>query len=458
MSRELLRLTASLYNTPHLIDEHAISGILEYLQSRNIGEAELASYGSNTKSKRVPQYNSESKVGVVPVDGPLTYVAYSGMCGEEGCSYQQIKEDFDILVEQGAKTILLDVSGPGGQAYGMQETGTYLRNTADEKGIKLLTYIDVAAYSASYGIAACAHEVIINPEAAAGSIGVLVKLRDTSEAMKRMGVKDTYISAGKEKIPFDEDGKFTKEFINDLQEKVDKLYTNFTRYVAEMRGISVDTVRNTEAKTFTAEDVVQLGLADQLMSREEFFNYLADVVEGTVKSESPMLKNSKLFGGQPKASSKLEQENMEQLEQLQASLDAKASELETALASLATLTAAQEAATLEVATLTTKLADATSVVTELQAWKQEKLSLDAQTKLTARKAAIAECVQEDQRESLFTSTESLSDEAFNTVLSALGAKAKAEQTSTEFNEVGVISDTEATVVDGTTRLIKKLYK
>ena len=275
---KLLRLTSILYNTPHLMLPASLERVFTYLDDRN-NHAELAVQLEKKPKERNVQYVAETQVGVLSVSGPLTYIEYEAMCGEQNSSYQQIVDDFDKLCSMGAKTIVMDVDSPGGMAYGMAETGRYLRKKADEKGIQLVAYVDGVSASAAFGLSVAAHEIIANPDAELGSVGVVVKLRNMNKAMNNAGVEDTYIYAGDSKIPFKEDGSFREDFLADIQYKVDALYQQFTEYVADMRGIDVGVVKSTQAKVLIAQDAIKIGFADKVMTREDFSNYLADLVE-----------------------------------------------------------------------------------------------------------------------------------------------------------------------------------
>ena len=85
--------------------------------------------------------------------------------------------------------------------------------------------------------------------------------------------------AGDSKIPFKEDGSFGKISLLTSNTKVDALYQQFTEYVADMRGIDVGVIKSTQAKVLLAQDAIKLGFADKVMTREDFSNYLADLVE-----------------------------------------------------------------------------------------------------------------------------------------------------------------------------------
>lgn len=440
MSKELLRITEKLYNTPHLISQASFNSILEYLEARNSG-VELAVTGSPYQGERYLQYNDDTQVGIISIEGPLTYLAHRALCQGESTSYQKIKEEFDELVEVGAKTIVLDVDSSGGEAYSMTETGRYLREKADEHGIRLVSYVDGGAYSAGYGLAASAHELILNPESQAGSIGVVVRLRNTNKAMKKMGVEDTFLFAGKSKIPFDADGEWREDFLEDIQETIDSIYTKFVGYVAEMRGIDEASVRDTQAKVFDADRAIALGLADKTMTREMFSEYLATLVETRDKSNMKF----KQSGNQMK---------FEELELAHANLESQ----------LAASTVALEAAN---AALEAAVVNSSALEAEVEKYKAEALALneqaaanavvEAQAKATARKERLVASLGAEKGETLAVSLESLSDEAFALVAESYEAQANALAAADVMTqELGVGAEGEGEVVDGVQAALKQL--
>ena len=109
---KLIRLNNKLYNTPHLMLPASLGRVFTYLDDRN-NQIALAVELEKKPSERVVQYVAETQIGVIPVSGPLTYIEYEAMCGEQNSSYQQIVDDFDKLCAMGAKTIVMDVDSPG---------------------------------------------------------------------------------------------------------------------------------------------------------------------------------------------------------------------------------------------------------------------------------------------------------------------------------------------------------
>lgn len=416
---KLLRLTNKLYNTPHLMLPASLERVFTYLDDRN-NHAELAVQLEKKPKDRNVQYVAETQVGVISVNGPLTYIEYEAMCGEQNSSYQQIVDDFDKLCSMGAKTIVMDADSPGGEAYGMMETGRYLRKKADERGIQLVAYVDGLSASACFGLCVAAHEIIANPDAELGSVGVVVKLRNMNKAMNNAGVEDTYIYAGDSKIPFKEDGSFREDFLSDIQYKVDALYQQFTEYVADMRGIDVGVVKSTQAKVLLAQDAIKMGFADKAMTREDFSNYLADLVE------KPMRFSFK---------SKGENKNMttdvigqEAVAALQADFEATVAKNSELVAALTAQNEAFEAAQAQAAELQKAVAAAQEQIAQMQATAAKEAS-------DKRLAALQAVVDQDQAAALHVSLAALDDQAFATVVGSLQSKAAEEEKA--FAEKGV---------------------
>ena len=107
MPGKLLRLTERIYNTPHLMAPASLENAVRFLQSRNEGTVELAISGGKKRDKDDITYNPDTGMGVISVDGPLTYIEYQGVCGEQNASYQQIKEEFDAMLSLGVKLFLM---------------------------------------------------------------------------------------------------------------------------------------------------------------------------------------------------------------------------------------------------------------------------------------------------------------------------------------------------------------
>ncbi|AUR86329.1 ClpP/crotonase-like domain protein [Vibrio phage 1.084.O._10N.261.49.F5] len=223
-------------------------------------------FDSETSSEESPK-----NYGVIKVEGALSYKPITEACAPETCNYQELVKETSKLVSEGKDTIYFIHDSGGGEAYNMMETASEIRKLADDNSVKLIGYVDGMSASASYGLLSICHEIIANPDARVGSVGVVVSLMNNSGALEKAGYKRSFITAGANKVPFDEEGEFTDNFKTSIQEDVDTLYEQFTTHVSKYReSMSVKDVKDTEANVFRAEEALKLGLIDKVMTVSAF--------------------------------------------------------------------------------------------------------------------------------------------------------------------------------------------
>lgn len=175
----------------------------------------------------------------------------------------------NVAADPDVKTVLLNIDSPGGTVDGLPELAAEIRALRESKHIVALA--NSLAASAAYWLAAQADEVVATPEALVGSIGVFTAHQDWSAMMERMGVKTTYIHAGKYKVEANPDQPLTDEAAQHLQGIVDEAYGLFVNDVAKGRGVSAATVRSDygEGRVLTAKDAKAAGLIDRIAGYHE---------------------------------------------------------------------------------------------------------------------------------------------------------------------------------------------
>ncbi|MGZ8888039.1 MAG: S49 family peptidase [Halobacteriota archaeon] len=273
MAHELFRLMGDVFNTPHLVLESSLHPIVEYMQTRSqAGFAVLAEANTAEKVKA----EKLGSIGQINIDGVITYKPVMGMCGPQGTSYQGILEQASELIASGVDTLITVHNSPGGQAIHCFSTTNELREMCDEAGVEWVAYIDTLSASASLALGVAADEVIIHPSASTGSIGCVLALMDKSKMMANMGVKPVYIASTPGKTPFENDGSFSQEFLDDVQADVTRLGNEFAEHVAKFTGIPVKDVLSMNAKVYHAEAALEHGLVTSIMDHKTFAKYMAD--------------------------------------------------------------------------------------------------------------------------------------------------------------------------------------
>jgi len=229
MSEESFKLDMKLCNIPLMVSMEALDGFVQEVSTyKELVVSELFS-----PPDRSPTYFEDAKLGIVEISGGIldTY-PYPWVT-----THQAIREEVAQLISEGAKTILLEQDSGGGMAHMTFESANYIRNLADDNGVKIISYVAGNSQSASYAYSAVAHEVIASPSAEVGSIGVRVKLMNASKMYKNMGIEELYITAGEGKVPVDENGEFTQAFKDEMKASVVATYQDFKGHVGMWRGM-----------------------------------------------------------------------------------------------------------------------------------------------------------------------------------------------------------------------------
>lgn len=434
MSHSLMRLKGSLTNTPHLIEPNSFNNILEYVNKRIEGNVEITkkelSTWDDVDGDFSSRYYDDSQTGFMSIEGPLTYKTsgWEALCG--GTSYEMLKGQMEYFVSQGAKTVVMVVDSGGGMAHGMIDSANYIRKLADENDIKILCMVDGMSASAAYGISCIADEIVMTSDSLTGSVGVLIQLINQSKMLEKAGIERTFITAGKDKIPFNEDGSFTKEFIDGLQDQVDTLYEAFTSHVAVHRNLDVSVVKGTEANVFMSEESLKIGFADKIMTAEEFYEYAADFAHNNIEGKDMNFKDA--F----KMTSTKENAEMAKLEELQTQLEAQQTAHATKL--------------LEASELITSLTAQLEGFKEAQALAEQAA---ATKKLESRKASLSEVMPAEQVETRLSAYAALDDNTFAFMVSELQTAKDARAES--FKPVGEEgAEAEQTQLSATDAILK----
>ena len=439
MAHKITRLKAKLLNTPHLIDEQSFNAILSYINDRNttgiLAERDDDDEDKYERSRFL--YNDESRTAIIYIEGPLTAKS-TGMemlCG--GTSYEGLKEDFADAVELGAKTVALMTDSGGGEAATMMDTANYLRKMADDNDVKIISYVDGGmAASAAYGLICVSDEIVAQSDSDIGSIGVLVRLMNDSKHLEQEGYERTFVTAGSQKVPFSEDGSFRKEFLEDIQYKVDKLYESFTSHVATHRGMSVEAVKATEARTYLADDAMRIGLVDKVMSLDDFYEYLAEYASAQrqlIGEKQTMFKFKKEAQAAAEAKTQIAE-----MADVQVAIEAAVAELQAShMAEMGAIKEQLEAMQAAIQEKESLLAKAQDTIAQME---QQHAVSAKEMKLKERTNALAECMDADAAKVNALALEALDDDAFAVVLSGYQAQRKALEGSDLFKRVSEVGE------------------
>ena len=138
------------------------------------------------------------------------------------------------------------------------------------------------AFSAAYALASAAQKVFVSRTGGVGSIGVIAMHVDQSVKDAQDGLHYTAVYAGSRKNDLSPHGPMTTEAQRFLQGEVDRVYGLFVDTVARHRGLSSNTVRDTEAGLFFGKEAVRAGLADAVGTLDDALLALTDSLAPTL--------------------------------------------------------------------------------------------------------------------------------------------------------------------------------
>ena len=227
------------------------------------------------------------KIAVVPVEGliapaPSTVPGTEPTSTPEGLAdaLQQAKEDGSVAA------VVLEVNSPGGGVTASDEMHQSILDFKEQTGLPVVVSMQDMAASGGYYISTAADRIVAYETTLTGSLGVVIPLRNFSEASKKYGITQKYIKSGKFKTMSSAWNDLTPEEREIFQSIVDQEYDEFVRVIVEGRGLPEERVREiADGRLYSGEQAKELGLVDSFGGLDEaaaISRNLAGVEEATV--------------------------------------------------------------------------------------------------------------------------------------------------------------------------------
>lgn len=229
-------------------------------------------------ARLIPARKSVGNVAIVPLSGFITAKPEQSLFsmlfgGTSALAFA--REVVSSLNDPSIGAVVMDVDSPGGDAVGMTEAATAIRNARGQK--PLVAVANSIATSAAYWLASQAHELVVTPSALVGSIGVFSAHVDQSKALESEGLKVTFISSARRKTEGNSAEPLSDEAAAGMQARVDYFHGLFVADVAKGRKVSASKVSSDygEGAVLTADAAVKAGLADRIATLDEVVSSLA---------------------------------------------------------------------------------------------------------------------------------------------------------------------------------------
>ncbi len=259
-------LVDNLYFKDQVLDE--LKGLTG--SNKSINAVGNANYAKSYKDKNV----SKNEVAVIYASGQI----FDGKGNEEQAIYSEnlSKTIRKAREDKNVKAIVLRVNSPGGSALASAIIGRELDLTKEVKPV----IVSMGNYAASggYWISAKADYIFADPTTLTGSIGVFGTFPNAQGFLNDKIGLTFDVAKTNENADFPNFTQPLTEFqYNKLQEMVGKTYNDFTRRVAEGRGLRqtfVDSIG--QGRVWAGADAIGLGLVDKLGDMEDAIAYAVE--------------------------------------------------------------------------------------------------------------------------------------------------------------------------------------
>jgi signal peptide peptidase SppA len=210
-------------------------------------------------------------IQIIPVAGLIRQRSSGGLFDVlfGGSTTQGIGAAIDeALANDAIGGIVLDVSSPGGEVYGLTELAAKIRDARGQKPI--VGVANAEAASAAYYLLSQTSPAYVTPSGMVGSVGTITAHLDASGFDEKIGMETEYIFAGKYKAELWQN-KLTDEARAALQATVDRYYGQFVADVAKGRGTTAKSVEANygQGRMLVADDALAAGMVDGIATLDE---------------------------------------------------------------------------------------------------------------------------------------------------------------------------------------------
>lgn len=236
-----------------------------------------AAYGLAPRAQDKPFAFSQG-VAIIPVHGSLINRfggSWGFITGYNFITAQTAAAGLDPDVTR----IVYDHNSYGGEAAGCFETAAQIPKLANGK--PTLAVVDSNCYSASFALACACDKIVVTPSGGVGSVGVVAMHVDMSKALEKWGFDVTLLHAGAHKIDGNQFEALPASVKASLQKSLDKSMTAFVSHVAKGRKMEDKAVRDTEARTYRADDALAIGFIDAVATAQDAVSAFLDESSGS---------------------------------------------------------------------------------------------------------------------------------------------------------------------------------
>ena len=210
-------------------------------------------------------------VGVINIEGEIGASSSNSLTSDSTYNHDFYLKYIEKMEKSDKnKGILLYVDSPGGAVYESDEMYLKLMEYKEKTKRPIWAYFASQACSGGYYISMAADKIYANRNCWTGSIGVIVSLTNCKKLYDKLGIKEIYITSGKNKAMGSQGLELTKEQRGILQSLVDEAYDQFVGIVADGRKMDKSAVKKiADGRIYSAKQAKEINLVDEVGSLKD---------------------------------------------------------------------------------------------------------------------------------------------------------------------------------------------
>lgn len=260
---------------PWLMEQSAYDAMMDQvifiIESGRLDTVAKESREMVAEQEMQPPYTIENGVARFSINGPMSRYPTSFQSLLGGTATLPMQKAFREARSNGfVQAAFVEINSPGGTTEGIEDFARELALFRAAKPLRM--HIAGMGTSAAQRVGIEADALTIDPMGIAGSVGTLTRMRDTSELMRRAGVKDHYIASGDHKTDGAPGTVITEEQIARRQALIDGINRSFLMAVEARRPKTKTHMADiSRAGLYHARQAVEVGLADAVMTTDHAF-------------------------------------------------------------------------------------------------------------------------------------------------------------------------------------------
>ena len=234
---------------------------------------------SGTDFGQIPRPFAQQKdVALIKIEGAISTEKEFSLFAAGGAVSDDIIDQIKRAEQEGVSAIYFEINSPGGTVVASEEIANAVKKTE----LPTVAFIREIGASGGYWAASAADYIIADPYSITGSIGVIGSYLSFGDFLKRYNITYEELKGGEYKDTGSPYKKLTGEEKAILQQRIDLLHNAFISEIAENRNMPYEHVKNVSTGIFyLGVQAVELGLVDQVGSRDDVEEYLKKLLNAT---------------------------------------------------------------------------------------------------------------------------------------------------------------------------------